>query len=383
MQIKSRCVKKFKIGDGQLFILETQLFVSMKKRVLVTGAGGSAAINFIKSLKMAPEEFYIVGSDINKFYIELSPADRKYILPRATEKNYIDKLNELIHKENIEMLHPQPDIEVKIISDNREKIDAITRLPSKITINICQNKFETNRILKRANIPVPETHIIKSEKDLEKYIPDIQEKYGAKVWLRAIKGAGSRAALPITNIKHAIMWIDYWKTTRGIGYGDFMVAQYLPGKEFAWQSIWDNGVLITSQARERVEYLFGHIMPSGQTSTPSLAVTVHRDDINEIGTHAIESIDPNATGIFCVDMKEDENGMPRITEVNAGRFFTTSNFFSEAGSNMPYYHVKLAFGEEIPNIPKYNPIPAGYYWIRVVDGGHKLIKNNNFESIVL
>lgn len=364
-------------------MLSSILGDTIMKRILVTGAGGSASINFIKSLRMAPEKFYIVGSDINRFYIELSPVDKKYILPRAVEEGYIDKLNEIIHRESIDMVHPQPDIEVRIISDNREKIDAITRLPNKRTVHICQDKFETFKILNQAGIPVPETYLIKSERDLERYMLDLQEKHGKKVWLRAVRGAGSRAALPVTTVEHARMWIDYWKTNKSIGYGDFIVSQYLPGKEFAWQSIWDNGELVTSQARERVEYLFGHIMPSGQTSTPSLAVTVHRDDINEIGTRAIESIDPNATGIFCVDMKEDENGIPRITEINAGRFFTTSNFFSEAGCNMPYYHVKLAFGEEIPKVPKYNPIPAGYYWVRVVDGGHRLIKSNDFESIVL
>ena len=353
------------------------------KRILVTGAGGSAAINFIKSLRISPEEFYIIGSDINKFYIELSPVDKKYILPRATDKNYVDILNDLIHRENIDMVHPQPDIEVKIISENREKIDAIVRLPNKKTIDICQNKFETNKILRNANVPVPDSYIVKSEEDLERYVEEIQSRHGLKVWIRAIRGAGSRAALPITNVKQAVMWIDYWKATRDVGYGDFMVAQYLPGKEFAWQSIWNDGELITSQARERMEYLFGHIMPSGQTSTPSLAVTVHRDDVNKIATRAVEAIDPNATGVFCVDLKEDEKGVPRVTEINAGRFFTTSNFFSEAGNNMPYYHVKLAFGEEIPKLSKYNSIPAGYYWVRVIDGGHKMIKNDDFESVIL
>jgi len=354
------------------------------KRLIVTGAGGPAAMNFIKSLRMANEEFYIVGTDIKRFYIELSPVDARYIIPKATEKAYIDKLNEVIHLENVDMVHPQPDIEVRVIAENRDKIDAITRLPKTETVHICQDKMKTNEVLRKNNIPVPETHILKSEADLDKYIPEIKEKHNMeKVWIRAIRGAGSRAALPVQTPEQARMWIDYWDKTKGVGYGDFMVSQFLPGKEFAWQSIWDNGELITSQARERLEYLFGNIMPSGQTSTPSLAMTVHRDDVNEIATKAVEAIDPEATGVFCIDMKEDENGVPRITEINVGRFFTTSNFFAEAGSNMPYYHIKLAFGEEIPKLPKYNPIPEGWYWVRVVDNGHILVKGEQWNSRVL
>ena len=55
-------------------------------------------------------------------------------------------------------------------------------------------------------------------------------------------------------------------------------------------------------------------------------------------------MDDRATGVFCVDLKEDEAGRPLVTEINAGRFFTTSNFLAEAGANMPYSYVELALG---------------------------------------
>ncbi|MEM2480289.1 MAG: hypothetical protein QXM44_06105, partial [Candidatus Bathyarchaeia archaeon] len=72
------------------------------KRVLVTGAGGPAAINFILSLRIAPERIYVVGVDANKYRIHLAPVASKYIVPRATEKGYIETLNEIIRKENID-----------------------------------------------------------------------------------------------------------------------------------------------------------------------------------------------------------------------------------------------------------------------------------------
>ncbi|MFV2041202.1 MAG: hypothetical protein ACC644_04340, partial [Candidatus Hydrothermarchaeales archaeon] len=69
-----------------------------------------------------------------------------------------------------------------------------------------------------------------------------------------------------------------------------------------------------------------------------------------------------------------------VTEINAGRFFTTSNFFSEAGVNMPYMYVKLAFGESFEPGPKYNPIPEELYWIRLMDMGHKLVRGNRWNA---
>lgn len=349
------------------------------KRILVTGAGGPAASNFIKSLRMAPEKFYIVGTDINYYHLELSDVDKAYIVPPVSSPDYLKHLNQLIKKEKIELVHPQPDVEVVFISENRAKMNAKTFLPSKKTIKICQHKFETYKILKRNKVPVGESYLIKNEQNLKSALKKLL-KDNEKVWLRATKGAGSRASLPIKYFEHAKAWIDYWMKMKGIGYGNFIVTEFLPGKEFAFQSIWDNGKLITSQARERLEYLFGNITPSGQTSTPSVAKTVHRNDVNRIATDAIKAIDRNATGVFCVDLKENKEGVPCITEINAGRFFTTSNFFSEAELNMPYYYVKLAFGEKLPKLKKYNPLPKNLYWVRQIDMGYKLVKGKKWKS---
>ena len=38
------------------------------KKILVTGGGAPAGINFINSLNDAPEDFDIISSDINKFH---------------------------------------------------------------------------------------------------------------------------------------------------------------------------------------------------------------------------------------------------------------------------------------------------------------------------
>ncbi len=350
------------------------------KRILVEGAGGSAGINFIKSLRLAPEKFYIVATDINKYHLELVDADKKYIVPKCTEKDYINKVNKIIEREKIEFLHPQPDSVVAVISENREKIKTKTFLPSKKTIKICHNKMVLNKVLSDASVPVPESFQIENERCINEILSYLLSKYKEKAWLRAIRGAGSRAALPVNDVETIKIWIRHWKKRMGLDYKDFMLAEYLPGKEFAFQSIWKNGELITSQARERMEYVFANLTASGQSSSPTVARTVKRDDVNKIATEAVLAVDKNATGVFCIDLKENKDGVPCVTEINPGRFFTTNNFFTEAGNNMPYYYIKMAFNETIPELPKYNSIPEGIYWIRLMDGGHKLIKEGAWSS---
>ena len=114
-----------------------------------------------------------------------------------------------------------------------------------------------------------------------------------------------------------------------------MVSEMLPGREFAYQSVWQDGQLVAGQARERVEYLYGHLTPSGQTSTPVGRANGRRAR----GRRRRDPRDPRARprpcGAYCVDIKESASGIPNVTEINAGRFFTTSNFFAAAGLNMP------------------------------------------------
>jgi len=352
------------------------------KRILITGAGGSAGANFVQSLRMAKEDFYLVGSDNNKYHLELlEGVDKKYILPLSEDYSYIEELNKIIFLEKIDFVHSQPDIDVKIIGLNRKNVMAKTFLPANETIEVCQDKLKSNKLMEKKNIPVPLSFHLRNKNDLKKAIKILLKKT-EKVWVRAITGAGAKASLPIKDLEQGHQWIKYWILMKGLKYSDFMASEFLPGKEFAFQSIWKNGKIITSQARERIEYVFGNLTPSGQSSSPSIAKTVYRDDINKIATKAIKSIDKNATGIFCVDMKENKQGIPCITEINCGRFFTTSNFFATAGSNMPYYYIKMAYGEKLPDLPKYNAVPKDWYWIRTIDMGYKLIKGEKWSSII-
>jgi len=94
-------------------------------RILVTGCGGAAASNFIQSLRMSDEKYYIVGTDTSKYNIHLSRADNSYISTPITDESYLDNLNDIIKKEEIDMVHAQPDTEVLFLSRKRKKVNAI------------------------------------------------------------------------------------------------------------------------------------------------------------------------------------------------------------------------------------------------------------------
>lgn len=347
------------------------------KRILVTGAGGPAAINFIMSLRIAPERMYIVGTETSRYKIHLAPTDSVHKVPAATESGYIDTLNDIARKEGVELVHPQPDIEVKVISENREKLNVNVFLPSKRAVEACQDKWESARMWMKKGVPTAKTMELKEESDVEKAF----EELGSPIWIRAKHGAGGRGSTPAYNKETALAWIRYWKA-RGKDW-EFIAQEYLRGRNIGFHSLWKDGELVVSMARERIEYIYPHLAPSGVTGTPAVQKTIRDERVNRVATEAVLAIDPNFQGIACVDLKENDEGIPCATEINAGRMFTTSFFFSYASktlynnysANIPYLYVKLAYKEAIPNIPKYDVLPEGLYWIRYIDAPARLIRD--------
>jgi carbamoyl-phosphate synthase large subunit len=349
----------------------------MVKRILVTGAGGPAGINFVKSLRIAPEKMHLVGTEANEHFVHLASTDKKYVVPRATDPDYINTLNQIIRKDKIEFFHAQPDVEVEIISENREKLKANIFLPSKKAVRACQDKLEATRLWKKHNVPVARFMELRKDSDVDRALGEL----GSPIWIRATHGAGGIGSTSASNRETALSWIGYWKA-RGVAW-KFIAQEHLPGRNMAFHSIWKEGELVTSMARERLEYIYPHLAPSGITGTPAAQKTIHNEQVNKTGTKAVLSIDPKFNGIACVDLKEDDEGKPCVTEINAGRMFTTSFFFSYASNilrkdpcaNIPYLYVKLAYNEKIPKIPQYNILPKDVYWIRHIDAPAKLVKN--------
>lgn len=347
------------------------------KKVLVTGAGGPAGINFVMSLRIVPENMFLVGTEASEFFIHLVSTNKKYLIPRATESDYIDRLNEITRKEKIEFLHAQPDPEVEVVSENREKLEANTFLPSKNAVMACQDKLEATKLWEKKSVPVAKYVEIKNEADIHKAFC----RFGKRIWIRATRGAGGTGSTLAENSETAISWVNYWRS-RNVEW-KFVAQENLPGRNTAFHSLWKDGELITSMARERVEYIYPHLSPSGITGTPTVQRTIHDETVNSIGTNAVLAVDRNFNGIACVDLKENSEGVPCVTEINAGRMFTTSFFFSYASKvlhgdyrgNIPYLYVRLAFGDRIPKVCKYDALPKNVYWIRHIDAPARLVRN--------
>jgi len=330
------------------------------KRILVTGAGGSPAVNFTRSLRKAPEDIYLVGTDYDKYYLMRAEVDKRYLVPAAKDPDYIAVLNKIIDDEKIEFVHAQNDTEVNVLSANRDKLHAKTLFPNQKTIEICQDKYLSFEKWEAAGIKVPKTFIIKTKADVQKYL----DKFGGKMWIRATSGAGGRGSLPVSDLETAINWLNFCK-----GWdGTFTASELLEKDSITWMAIWDEGELVVAQGRRRLYWELSKLSPSGVTGATGAGETVADPILDDIAQKTIMAIDSKPNGLFAVDLTYDKDGVPNPTEINIGRFFTTHQFFTELGINMPHMFVKLAYGEALPRLAKkLNPAKNNMVWIRGMD----------------
>ena len=358
------------------------------RKILVTGSGGIGGVNFVRALKLFSDKFFIVGTDFNKYYLQFAELDERIISPRHSDPNFIPLLNQLVEKHKIEFLHPQPSSEALVVSQNLDKISTKTLLPPPNVIST--DKLETQKILSKSGILVAKTKVIDSYDVIANAFEELD---GGSLWIRAKSGAGGNLSLLCNNSSEVEYWMKLWILRGKANFSDFMQQQYLPGRNIAWDSFWHKGKLVSSFTRERLEYPFKHISPSGITGTPTVSKIIVDESVNRIGENAVKSVDDKPHGNYAVDLKEDNDGNWYVTEIDSGKFHTTTPLWGFISTkflkqnplhNFPYLYTMLGL-EEIsdPGFLGNDIYPEGLHVLRHIDCGTWIYRDDGFKEKVL
>src|SRR5580704_15620838 len=92
------------LGSGQMM------------RVLVTGSGGLAGVNFVRALRASSKGYYIVGTDYSKYHILYPDVDARHMTPRHDDRSFVPRVVEIAKKEKVDFLHAQPSSEAYVIA---------------------------------------------------------------------------------------------------------------------------------------------------------------------------------------------------------------------------------------------------------------------------
>jgi carbamoylphosphate synthase large subunit len=322
----------------------------------------------------------LTGTDSDRTSLQLNLwIDTAYHLPSANKRNYLEALNKVIGKERVQAVFPQPDPEVRRVSEEREKLLAKVFLPDERTVSACLDKFQALKIWQKMRLRKGSVVLSARDESIVQKIKDLQ--YPS--WIRAREGAGGLLSCKATESKIVEHWVHFhWD--QGIKT-DFIAEEYLPGRDYCFMSIWNNGNLVTSMVRERLSWVGNRLVGTGGTS--KLNRVVHSATINNKAQEAIRAISKSPHGIFCVDLKEDLDGTPCPTEINC-RFTTNVHYLTLASMklghpewNFPWIVSRLVLNEEIPDCSKTNALPADLWFTKNTDMGFTMVRGSHWKAI--
>ena len=206
--------------------------------------------------KQQNEKLFIVSTDHNPHFLNFAEADIKNVSPRHDDATFIPLLLKLIKKYNVKFLHPHPSSEARVVSENLgcfKKENVKTYLPK--STSIMPDKLEIHNALAKNHVRVPKTVEVKCLEDIERAFLDI----GSPLWIRARRGAGGRLGLKVETAEQTKHWVELNRLQHRAEIADFVIQEYLPGRDLAFDSLWFKGQLVTSYCRERLEYFLKHI----------------------------------------------------------------------------------------------------------------------------
>ena len=329
------------------------------RRLLVMAAGTGACNNLVRSLRAGDAEVYVVGCNDDRFTLKQSSADRLYLTPPVSSPTFGAALLRLLDHERIDLAIPSGDGDVLALSALRNELGSRCFLPEHDVIELCQDKFELTQFLGARGVPLPATCEVKSLDGLGAIFKQLGRR--RPLWCRVRTGSRSLGAAPVNTVAQARGWIRYWQEMRGIPAETFTVSEYLPGRDFMCMSLWRDGRMVLVTTFEKLSYFGGESHPSGTSSLSSLAKTIIDHRLVDVCHRAVLAIAPSASGAFSIDLKENGDGVPCITEINAGRFFIGMTAFDEvAKHSTSSAYVRLALNRSLELSDAYVTLPDQY-----------------------
>jgi carbamoyl-phosphate synthase large subunit len=344
----------------------------MSRRILITRAGSGPCNNLMCSLLHDDASTVLIGCNTDRFVLKQSPAQRNFLVaspgpPGGPSEAFDRELRAVISRTGTDLIIPGNDDDALLLAKlhEREPLPCRTFLPTAKTIEFCHDKYALYERFRRHHIPVATTYPISDRASLDEAWRALKPRELA--WCRIRHGCASVGATMVQDVDQAWHWITYWNTMRGVPVEHFTLCEFLPGRDFNVQGIWFEGRLVLIKMCERLSYLHAIQNPSGMGSTAALAKTVWDPAAIAACEAAMQAVDPRAHGIFFFDMKENEAGIPCVTEINASRFVMITNFHDLIGRyNMAGTYARLGCGEAVEIDDPYDD-PGEYYLVRELD----------------
>lgn len=318
----------------------------MKKRqltILISGVGGPTPRSFAKAIRDFGNygDYRLIGTDIHPFTIGLydnSLFDKCYLTKRSSDEGYWEEMEALIALEKIDLAIIMPETEVLAWSKRQKEgvLPCKSLIPSVEAIEKMLDKGVLTETLKNTGL-VPKSVLIDANNPNLQF--DTEKVLTYPYWIRSATGSSGLGSFKVQSYDDLTMWISINK-----GIDNFIASEYLPGRNLACKMLYYNGKLVRSAMAERVNYIMGKISPSGITGNTSFGRLINDKKVFDVSNSAMEALfqatGAERHGFFTVDLKENEDGVPMVTEVNV-RHVAFTQCIAKGGANLCEDTVRL------------------------------------------
>ena len=312
----------------------------MKFAVLVSGAGGAAAISTIKALRMGGFAGRIVATDADPLSAGLYLADAFRVVPKAEDPEFYPVVERLIAEEQIRVILPTSGFDIFEFARHKRELEALGAVVGMSDLDAmltCANKWEFY-LKTNGAFPVPDTsRDLRSWRRFPCFVKPVFGKGS-----RDVHRCESRAAL------------EFYASRSG----DALVQEYLPGEEYTVDVLSDlSGAprlavpRVRLQTRDGVSYK-GRVVRDAEMERLCLEIARHLQ----------------LKGPTCMQLRRDAEGRPQFIEVNP-RIGGGSIFTALAGVNIPMLLLELISGIELSPPAAREIVVLRYYEEIVLDVG--------------
>jgi carbamoyl-phosphate synthase large subunit len=293
-----------------------------KVRVMVTGAGGPAAVSVMKSLSADPS-VSLVAADMDPWAagLYLVPPDARTLVPAGSDPGFADAALARCVAMSVDVLIPTCDAELlplgRARAGFREAGVELLLAPDQ-ALDVCLDKLA---LVERCagRVPVPRTE------RLDQADPGL---WTYPVMVKPRRGSGSRGISMVGSAQ---------ELAEMQASADYLVQEYLPGTEYSIDVLADvTGHVVASvpRVRERVD---SGVSVAGRT--------LHDAELERLG--ADMAVVTGLTYVANVQFRRDAAGRPALLEVNP-RFPGTMPLTVASGVDMPLMALDALRGKPLP-----------------------------------
>lgn len=211
--------------------------------ILLTAIG--KRVQLIKYLKKSCR---VIGVDCSELAAASDFVDSFHIVPKYTEKSYIETLLMICEDESVDMLIPLYEKEFELLCDHKKEFDGVETillLSSKEIIQSCNDKWKTYQFFRENNIKTPETFMETS----------VLEHMQFPLIIKPFDGMGSSNVFKAKDEVELNFFMKYVEKP--------IVQEFIQGKEYTIDVLCDlkcNPISIVP--RERLEVRSGEVVKS-------------------------------------------------------------------------------------------------------------------------